>query len=231
MAFTYIAAKLYSHYREIGGKRHKVFTTIALATLLLMGLGTFKRNMAFATEESMWKDVILKDRKSVRGYNKMGIYYEQHGEWDKALAHYQRTIKLAPMFPNPYINIGNVYHKKKEFEKAEKWMKRAIQLDPKSALANYNLGNILREAGKTKEAIKVYKRALELKDDLVAAMLNLGSLYIKLKKHDKASYWLKKNMEFRDRLPNKGKKVKEALKAHSTEKGNKKEEKPPENEL
>ena len=57
-----------------------------------MGMGTYKRNAAFATEETMWKDVILKDKKSVRGYNNLGIYYEQHNEWDKALAHYQQAI-------------------------------------------------------------------------------------------------------------------------------------------
>jgi len=186
LAFTYIAAKLYSHYREIGGKRLEVFTVIALATLLLMGLGTFKRNMAFSTEETMWKDVILKDKKSVRGYNNLGIYYEQHGEWDKALAHYQQTIKLAPMFPNPYINIGNVYHKKKEYEKAEQWMKRAIQLDPRSALANYNLGNILREAGKTEEAVGAYTRALQLNPRYIEAANNLANIYFKMRNYPEA---------------------------------------------
>jgi Tfp pilus assembly protein PilF len=192
IVFAYFAARLFSHYRELGGRRLKIFVAIAISTMLLMGLGTWKRNEAFATEETMWRDVILKDRNSVRGYNNLGIYYEQQGEWDKALKHYQRTIKLAPMFPNPYINIGNVYHKKKEFGKAEKWMNRAIQLDPRSALANYNLGNILREAKKTEEAIRAYKRALELNPRYIEAANNLANIYFGTNRYSNAIEYYKK---------------------------------------
>ncbi|MCJ7501346.1 tetratricopeptide repeat protein, partial [bacterium] len=189
---TYIASRLYIRFREDAGYFYKGFVALCIATLLLMGVGTLKRNAAFATEETMWKDVILKDRKSVRGYNNLGIYYEQQGEWDKALSHYQQTIKLAPMFPNPYINIGNVYHKKKEYEEAEKWMKKAIQLDPKSALANYNLGNILREAGKTDEAISVYTKALQLNPRYIEAANNLANIYFKKRSYQEAiSYYQK----------------------------------------
>jgi tetratricopeptide (TPR) repeat protein len=192
LVFTYVVAKLHLRFKADGGYYYKTFISICMAVLILMGLGTFKRNAAFATEETMWKDVILKDRKSVRGYNNLGIYYEQNGEWDKALAHYQQTIKLAPMFPNPYINIGNVYHKKKDFTNAEKWMKRAIQLDPRSALANYNLGNILREAVKTDEAINVYKRALELNPRYIEAANNLANIYFKKRVYPEAIKYYQK---------------------------------------
>jgi Tfp pilus assembly protein PilF len=183
---SFVAAWLFSHYLKLDEKRLRIFCAICIATLILMGLGTFKRNMAFATEETMWKDVILKDRKSVRGYNNLGIWYEQNGEYEKALAHYQQTIKLAPMFPNPYINIGNVYHKQKKFEPAEKWMKRALQLDPNSALASYNLGNILREAGKMKEAIAAYTRALQLNPRYIEAANNLANIYFKTRNYEEA---------------------------------------------
>jgi tetratricopeptide (TPR) repeat protein len=192
LVFTYVASRLYIRFKEDGGYYLKGFVALCVATLLLMGMGTLKRNSAFATEETMWKDVILKDRKSVRGYNNLGIYYEQHGEWDKALAHYQQTIKLAPMFPNPYINIGNVYHKKKDYEKAEQWMKRAIQLDQGSALANYNLGNILREAGKTAEAIAAYNRALQLNPRYIEAANNLANIYFKMREFNEAITYYQK---------------------------------------
>lgn len=192
LIFTLVAARLYVRFREDRGYFYKGFVALSVAILLFMGMGTFKRNMAFATEETLWKDVILKDKKSVRGYNNLGIYYEQHHEWDKALVHYQQTIKLAPMFPNPYINIGNVYHKKKEYDKAEQWMKRALQLDPGSALASYNLGNILREAGKTDEAISVYKKALQLNPRYIEAANNLANIYFKKRNFPEAISYYKK---------------------------------------
>ncbi len=186
LIFTYVAARLYVRFRSDNRAAFKTFVAVCVSTLVLMGIGTFKRNMAFATEETMWRDVILKDRKSVRGYNNLGIYYEQHKELDKALKFYYKTIRLAPMFPNPYINIGNVYDKKKDFERAEKFMNRAIQLDPKSALANYNLGNILREAGKTEEAITAYRRALTLNPRYIEAANNMANIYFKERKYREA---------------------------------------------
>jgi tetratricopeptide (TPR) repeat protein len=186
LIFTIAAARLYVRFRDERSFYSRLFVALSLAVLILMGLGTFKRNAAFATEETMWKDVILKDKKSVRGYNNLGIYYEQHKEYDKALAHYKQTIRLAPMFPNPYINIGNVYHKKKEFKAAENWMKKALQLNPNSALASYNLGNILREAGKTREAIGAYNKALQLNPRYIEAANNLANIYFKHRNYPQA---------------------------------------------
>jgi Tfp pilus assembly protein PilF len=177
--FVYVAGMLFVRFKRDGGWYFKIFITTCITVILLMGLGTLKRNAAFATEETMWKDVILKDRRSIRGYNNLGIYYEQRGDYEKALTHYQQTIRLAPTFPNPYINIGNVYHKQKKFDLAEKWMKRALQLDPRSALASYNLGNILREAGKTQEAIGAYSQALRLNPRYIEAANNLANIYFK----------------------------------------------------
>jgi Tfp pilus assembly protein PilF len=186
LVITYTAAHLFQRFRIDGGIYYRTFITICVLTMLFMGLGTFKRNAAFATEETMWKDVILKDRRSVRGYNNLGIYYEQNNQYEKALAHYRQTIRLSPAFPNPYINIGNVYHKMKKYEEAERWMKRAIELDPKSALATYNLGNILREAGKTREAIETYQRALQLNPRYIEAANNLANIYFKLRNYQEA---------------------------------------------
>jgi len=179
LAAAYIGANLLKRFRGRQDRRMMYFATLCVTIILLMGMGTYKRNAAFATEETLWKDVILKDKKSVRGYNNLGIWYEQQGEFDKAIRHYSRTVQLAPMFPNPYINLGNVYHKKKDYVRAEKFMKKALSLDPKSALASYNLGNILRESGKTEEAIGAYKRALQLNPRYIESANNLANIYFK----------------------------------------------------
>jgi Tfp pilus assembly protein PilF len=179
LAFTWVAARLYMRFKADSPRHLTVFTTVCLATLLLMGLSTFKRNSAFATEETMWRDVILKDSKSIRGYNNLGIYYEQQGELDKAIRFYSKTVSLAPMFPNPYINLGNVYHKKKDYRKGSEYMLRAIKLDPRSALAHYNLGNIYREWGNFEKAITAYQTALKLNPRYIEAANNLANIHFK----------------------------------------------------
>jgi tetratricopeptide (TPR) repeat protein/branched-subunit amino acid transport protein len=178
-AATYMAARLYVRFRAEEGVRRPLFTALLAATLLLLGLGTFKRNMVFATEETLWKDVILKDKYAVRGYNNLGIYYEQSGQLDKSIQFYQKTAQLAPLFPNAYINLGNVYHKKKQFDKAVSYMLRAVQLEPDSSLALYNLGNIYREASKEPEAIEAYKKALYYNPRYIEAANNLANIYFK----------------------------------------------------
>ena len=191
LAAAYIGANLLKRFRSQPGRRTMYFAALCVAIILLMGIGTYRRNAAFATEETMWKDVILKDKKSVRGYNNLGIYYEQKGQFDKAIRYYSKTVQLAPMFPNPYINLGNVYHKKKEYYKAEKFMRKALSLNPRSALASYNLGNILRQAGKIQEAIGAYKRALQLNPRYIESANNLANIYFKAKKYPEAIQYYK----------------------------------------
>jgi tetratricopeptide (TPR) repeat protein len=182
LIFTYVAARLYVRFREDSRTHFRVFAAVCVATLVFMGLGTFKRNMAFATEETIWRDVILKDSKSVRGYNNLGIFYEQAGQLDLAILaikYYRKTASIAPMFLNPYINLGNVYHKKKNYKLAEERMKRAIVLDPLSALARYNLGNIYREWGRMDDAVETYLAALRLNPRYIEAANNLANIHFK----------------------------------------------------
>ncbi len=195
LVFTLLASRLYVRFREENGWRLPVFLTVAALTLLFMGLGTFKRNMAFATEETIWKDVILKDRQSVRGYNNLGIYYEGVGQLDKAIKFYQRTAQLAPLFPNPYINLGNVYHKKKDFERAVQNMRHAIKLEPDSALAWYNLGNILREANRSDEAIDAYENTLRFNPRYIEAANNVANIYYQRQDFAKAVIYYQRALQ------------------------------------
>ncbi len=186
LVVTYMAAHLHVRFRAEAGIRSRLFTGLLAATLLLLGLGTFKRNMVFATEETLWKDVILKDKYAVRGYNNLGIFYEQSGQLDKSIQFYLKTAQLAPLFPNAYINLGNVYHKKKQYDRAVSYMRRAVQLEPDSSLALYNLGNILREAGKEPEAIESYKKALYYNPRYIEAANNLANIYFKNDRYKEA---------------------------------------------
>jgi protein O-mannosyl-transferase len=174
---AFAACAFFLTYR--GNLRFRLFIGLLVAVLLFHGLGTFKRNMAFATEETIWKDTILKDKFAVRGYNNLGIFYEQTGKLDLAIKYYQKTAQLAPLFPNAYINLGNVYHKKKQYDLATRYMKRAIELEPDSSLALYNLGNILREANKEAESIEAYKKALFYNPRYIEAANNLANIYFK----------------------------------------------------
>lgn len=50
---------------------------------------------------------------------------------DKAIAAYQRAIKLNPVAPNAHYNVGLIHAERKDWEQAIKWFEAAVLANPK----------------------------------------------------------------------------------------------------
>ncbi|HYY42375.1 MAG TPA: tetratricopeptide repeat protein [Pyrinomonadaceae bacterium] len=74
------------------------------------------------------------------------------GHYDKALAAFQQTTKLAPLQPTPHYNMALAYLGLKRSEEAVAQFKEAIRLKPDYADAHYNLGVLYLQQGQTAAA-------------------------------------------------------------------------------
>ena len=127
-------------------KRFMYLILVSFITLLLIGFGsaTYIRNMAWATEKSLWEDVMVKSPGNPRPYQNLAICYEGIGRFDKALELYKKALPLKDQEPRhsqflSLNNMGNIYRIKNEYEKAIELYKRAIDIYPKNELAQYNM--------------------------------------------------------------------------------------------
>ena len=80
-------------------------------------------------------------------FNNRGIVYDHKGEYDRAIADYDRAIELVPNDATAYNNRGVAYGKKGDYDRAIRDYDQAIRLKPDHANAFINRGTIcfLRE--------------------------------------------------------------------------------------
>jgi len=106
-------------------------------------------------------------------YN-LGIFFQNHGENDKALESYEIATKLYPESLMPLINSSVLYSYVGNLPKAEENLKKVLAIDPANEAANLNYGLLLAELGKMPEAESALKKALEANPTQYTAAYNLS---------------------------------------------------------
>lgn len=98
-----------------------------------------------------------------RAYYNRGVVFGEMGQFDRALADYDKVVALNPSYYDAYNNRGVVLTKMGLLEKALVDYNQAIALDPSRYEAYYNRGNLLsRSTGSKEFAIADYRKACDL---------------------------------------------------------------------
>ena len=107
-----------------------------------------------------------------------GYAYNNEGEYDKAIEHYNAAIKLNPRSSAVYNNIGIIYRKKGNLDKAIRNLDKAIELNQNDAVAYSNRGLAYTQKGDLDAAIEDCTKAIELDPKYVGGYNNRGLAYI-----------------------------------------------------
>ena len=144
-------------YYQRKGRQSMFLICFAVTALFLVILGvtTYTRNAAWASEKTLWEDALAKAPQSARPYGRLAEYYSQAGLIDKALSLYETS--LTKQMPNRfslavhYGNMGSLYSRKMEFEKALGLYDAAISIDPSHTRAMFNKALTLANMGRWEE--------------------------------------------------------------------------------
>jgi len=177
LVLTYVLVRLFGKIPDRSRSTRKAAVALCLAILIFLGAGTFRRTMAFATEETLWKDVLLKDPGSARAHNNLGIFFEGQRRFEEAIGHYQQAIELSPRFLDPLVNLGDLFGNIGDLGRAKEYLQRAVIINPSSDILWYNLGIVHRKNEDLGEARIAYQRAIVLNPRFSKAMNNLADLY------------------------------------------------------
>lgn len=124
----------------------------------------------------------LKDALNIRPNNKealycLGMFYQENGQYDKAIQTYLILGKADSLFKNAPYNIGYIYLVYlKDFKQAIKYFNDALKLDPVYVEAFYNRGLANEYDGDYSNAYKDYQKTLELKTNYQKAIDGLNRL-------------------------------------------------------
>ena len=107
----------------------------------------------------------------------LGMYYQEHNQFAKAINSFSRLIELYPENKRTYYNIGYIYLVEHEdFENARIMFEKCIELSPGFVEAVYNLGRTMEAMGDYTGAYEQYKRSLELLPNYPLAVQGLNRL-------------------------------------------------------
>jgi tetratricopeptide (TPR) repeat protein len=108
-------------------------------------------------------------------YANIGVAYADTGDFSKAHAAFDRSIRLKPDRFNTWAGVGMLAEREGKPQEAIRCFARSIELKP-SDQAYFELGRMLAQTGRTTEAIAAYEFALKISPDLAGAQQALEAL-------------------------------------------------------
>jgi tetratricopeptide (TPR) repeat protein/4-amino-4-deoxy-L-arabinose transferase-like glycosyltransferase len=122
-------------------------------------------------------------------------------EYDRAFAHLQTALALAPDYPNAHHLMGVALAELGRPDEAERHYRAAIAGDPATALPYYCLGTLLAEQQRWDEAIEQYRLALERDPTYGSTYGNLAIALAQRGNYTEAIALLERGLEYEPDSP------------------------------
>jgi protein O-mannosyl-transferase len=154
---------------------------VVAAVAAALSLASVRRNQDYASEETLWKDTVLKNPANARAHNNLGsVWADLPGRMDDAIAEFQEALRRQPNFSAANNNLGNAWAKQPgRLPDAIAQYEAALRVNPDYAEAHNNLGSAWSKVpGRMADAITEYRTALRLKPDYPEAHQNLGNAWV-----------------------------------------------------
>jgi tetratricopeptide (TPR) repeat protein len=154
------------------------YLLIVVSLAFVLGFLTWRRNEAYLSLESLWRDTVVEYPYSDRAHFNLGCALQPlQGKLDEAIAEYEQALKLNPDYLQARVNLGTALERiPGRVNEAVAQFEQALRFNPNSPQAHVNLGSALeRIPGRINEAIAEYEEALRLNPDNPQAHLNMGT--------------------------------------------------------
>jgi len=115
-----------------------------------------------------------------------GIAFGKDGQYDRAIAYFNKAIEINPRFAEAYTARGGTYLIKGQYDKVISDCNKAIEINPKLARAYAGRGGAYAGKGQYDKAIFDCNKAIEINPKLAEAYLVRGATYAYKGQHDKA---------------------------------------------
>lgn len=164
------------------GKR--ILGGMLLLLVSVLTWASYERNKVWQNKQTIWQDVVRKSPNKWRGYNNLGVAYEEKGDYRQAMELYKKSAQLSSNRWNNY-NLGNVYYALGRYEEALEFYKQAWSHKHTSHIAMH-IGLTFSKLGQYQEALRAYEIAIETKQNNPLVYYNQGILYEQLGQEEKA---------------------------------------------
>lgn len=145
--------------------------------VVVLAAATYRRNLVWKDELSLWTDVVAKSPNKPRVHNNLGAAYAELGRLDDAIHEYGIALHLDPSLSETHNDLGVAYAKQGRLDDAIRAYAVALRLSPNDPSIHYNFGNAYLRQGRVDEAISEYRIALQRDPEFPDIHNNLGNAY------------------------------------------------------
>lgn len=162
-----------------------------LAISFILATATWKRNLVWADEVTLWSDATLKNPESARSWNNLGGALIKQRNGEKALRALIKSIELDPSKADAWNNIGialdlmGAYKDRFQRTAADPQTLTSETLNEWLGNAHNNLGLAYELTGSLPNAVENYRSAIGFKPSLGIAYFNLGLVSATMGRHEK----------------------------------------------
>lgn len=152
-----------------------VSVMILVCVVILLGMGTIRRNRIYHSNQAMWQDVLKNHPHNYRAYTGVGVQLFYEGKLDEAIQSYQKALQIKPEYADGHYNLGVAFAKQNKIKQAISSYQQAINLNPKHVDAHSALGWLFMNNNQPKMGVRVFEHAVDVVPDNSKARLNLGN--------------------------------------------------------
>ena len=140
--------------------KRTALAVLGVVILLTAVAGTFVRNQAWLSEDTLWADTVQKSPRNGRAWMNYGLGFMAKGSYPKALQCFEEALRYTPRYPYLFINLGVVHGAMGNASEAERWFRDAMPLDPSTASACFFYARWLDQQKRSDEAVTTLEEGL-----------------------------------------------------------------------
>ena len=171
------------------------------AMLLVLGVLTWRQQLAYKDEETLWLHTLTQDPKCWMANNNLGTLFQERGQVDEAVSRYRQSIQTQPSQVEAYNNLGLLLFGQGKYDEAMAQFKLALAANPNVAMTHLNIGNVFVKRGQESAAFAEFQTAARLRPDLAEAHNNLGCLLSEGGKPLQAAAEFREALKWRPQYP------------------------------
>lgn len=156
--------------------RQKVVLGGVASFVMVLMASAHVRNLVWKDELTFWSDVIAKVPDRARAHNNLAIAYLLKNDIEMALALFNKSVELDPLYGEPHVNLAHVYERLGERTKAAREYELALVSGEMHPQLFYNLGLFNKNSGAVDLAEKSFRKAIEIRPFYPTARYELAQI-------------------------------------------------------
>ena len=177
--FLVPSTEIANPFRVLASKNLWFRPAFCAGLLVVVGMITWQRSLAYQSEEILWRDTLAKNPNSWFANNTLGDALLQKGQLGEAIAQFRKALDIYPNYDAGHYNLGVALFREGQFDESIAQFQKALQINPNYAEAHSNLGLALLQKGQLDDAIEQYQVALKINPSFALAHANLGVAFIR----------------------------------------------------